>query len=89
MISLFGSGHFVRVDIHNPEIWGIGRVGLLMGFGIDDGMVKALVSGEEGEVSFVDVSDIRLDFKYDVEKDRFIDASAEEPPGFEEDVPIQ
>ena len=48
MISLFGTGDFVRVDILNPDLYEIGRVGLLMGFVINDGKIQGLVSGQDG-----------------------------------------
>lgn len=82
MISMFATGDFVRVNL--PDWYEIGRNGLLMGFALvpsreETGIhhLMCLVNGEDGEVALVAANDIKTDFIYEVEKDRFIDRSAQ------------
>lgn len=85
MISMFATGDFIRVSL--PAWYEFGGVGLLMGFALvpsqrEEGVhhLMAIVNGQNGDVGLVATSDLKTDFIYDAEKDRFIDRSAQEPP---------
>jgi len=84
MISVFGTGDFIRVEI-KQDWYGLGRVGLLAGFVLmpsqkETGVhhLMGIVSGQDGDIGLVAVEDMTSDHRYDAEKDRFVDISAVE-----------
>ena len=84
MISMFSTGDFIRVEI--TESWyGLGRVGMLMGFALMPSREETgahhlvgIVSGQEGNIGIVATEHIISDHIYDAEKDYFVDKSAQE-----------
>ena len=89
MISLFATGDFIRVRV-TEDHYGLGRECLLMGFFAkthkDMTHLFGIVNGQDGQIVFVDANDLVSDFVYDVDKDRFVDAHAEQPP--DDEVPM-
>jgi len=83
MISMFATGDFIRVSV--PDWYSIGRTGLLMGFALMPSQTEtgvhhlvAIVNGEDGDIALVGTEELKTDFVYDVEQDRFIDRSAKD-----------
>ena len=78
MISLFSTGDFIRVSLkEGPYRDTYGAVALLMGVAVVEDTLVGMVNGSDGDIGLVSLNDIVSDFIYDVEKNRFVDRSAE------------
>jgi hypothetical protein len=87
MISLFGTGDFIRCDVKNPDVWQVGRVALMMGLVVSDNKIQGIMCGQDGQLGLVNAEDLVADFAYDADKDIFVDRSAKPPSGEDEEVP--
>lgn len=77
-VSLFGEPY--RITINQPEAADGSRNGLLLGlaFDVDNGLT-GLVLLEDGTVTRLNTYMWSVDFRYDVETDRWTDSNRSEP----------
>jgi hypothetical protein len=73
MIGLFPAGEPLRVTI--TADWVGSRNGALIGFTIHEGELLGLIVDEKGNVVRVERSDFTVDWRYDVETDRWVDVN--------------
>lgn len=76
MIALFDEPP--RVSITAPEIADGSRVALLLGFTDVNGL-EGLLCLEDGSIMRIPVAAFTLDYRYEVETDRWIDQNAPRP----------
>lgn len=72
MIALFDEPP--RVSINSP----LGRNGLLLGMLSSEHGLEGIVCLEEGDVTLLPVSEFTVDYRYQVENDRWVDVNAQE-----------
>ena len=75
MIALFDVPPRVAIE----RSLGFGVEGLLMGVVHDDGTFSGLVCLEDGTMSNVGLASLTLSFRYEVEKDIWVDINVPEP----------
>ena len=75
VIALFDTPPRVAIERN----LGVGVEGLLMGIVFDSGTFSGLVCLEDGTMSNVGLGSLTLAFRYDVEKDVWIDTNVPEP----------
>jgi hypothetical protein len=73
MIALFDDPP--RITFSSPVA--DSRNGLLFGFAVVDGSLEGVALLEDGSVTLVTPALFRVDFRYDVETDRWIDVAAQ------------
>lgn len=74
MIALFDEPIRVSID---PK-WSGGRVGLLAGVALVGGDLEGIVVLEDGSVSLIGVKYFTMDWRYDVQQDRWLSLDAME-----------
>jgi len=73
-IELYREG-LPRVEINSPAI--TSREGMLVGLVESDDHVAAILMTEDGQLTLAALSDFRIQFHYDVEKDDWVDEHAQ------------
>jgi hypothetical protein len=68
-----------RVTISDPGVVGGSRAGLLLGVEIRDKEILGILCLEDGSLTLAHTGYFSIDFRYDVETDRFIDQHPSRP----------
>jgi hypothetical protein len=72
-VSLFPAGEPLRISI--SATWINSRVGALIGVYEDEDRIQGIVVCEDGSMALVPFSDFTVDWRYDVETDRWVDVN--------------
>lgn len=73
MIALFDEPPRVSIRLAH-----VGRNGLLLGMLSSEHGLEGIVCLEEGDVTLLPVSEFTVDYRYQVENDRWVDVNAQE-----------